>query len=103
MKVHYVKCMKKYFEDIICGKKRFEIRLNDRKYEVGDTLILREWENGEYSGNKISRNIDYILHTGERYGLMKGYSILQLAENCVNYNLFDTVGANSDVKTLNCP
>lgn len=42
-------------------RKRFEIRYNDRGYQVGDVLILREYtiENG-YTGQSLSANIIYM-------------------------------------------
>jgi ASC-1-like (ASCH) protein len=41
---HELKIYPKYFEDVILGKKTFEIRKNDRKYCVGDVLLLKEWD-----------------------------------------------------------
>lgn len=43
MKVHDLKCIPPYFDDILAGRKPFEVRKNDRNYEVGDHLRLREW------------------------------------------------------------
>lgn len=103
MKVHYVKCLPEFFKLIVNGKKRFEIRYDDRKYEIGDLVILREWENGIYSTEKICKTIDYVLRQGERYGLMKKYSIIQFADGSTHYDLFDTVGANSGQNLLECP
>ena len=38
---HELKIYPKYFEDVISGKKTFEVRKNDRKFNIGDILILR--------------------------------------------------------------
>ena len=40
---HELKCNIEYFSRIKTGQKTFEIRKNDRDYQVGDTLILREY------------------------------------------------------------
>jgi len=33
-----------YFQQIIDGKKTFELRLNDFDISEGDTLVLNEWD-----------------------------------------------------------
>ena len=75
---HELKILPKWFEDIRAGLKHFEIRKNDRNYEVGDKLILREWDGEHYTGYFIERRIGYIYHGTGEYGLEKGYCILDL-------------------------
>jgi hypothetical protein len=41
MKIHELKCVEPYFTDIITGMKSFEVRKNDRDFQVGDILHLR--------------------------------------------------------------
>lgn len=41
---HELKCNTEYFSRIAMGQKTFEIRKNDRDYQVGDKLILREYD-----------------------------------------------------------
>ena len=41
--IHELKCFPEYFQDVIDGKKTFEIRLHDRPYQVGDLLALNEY------------------------------------------------------------
>lgn len=40
--VHNLKTWTPFFQDVKSGVKQFEVRKNDRDYEVGDTLILEE-------------------------------------------------------------
>lgn len=37
-KIHEVKTNPEYFEEVFMGRKTFEIRLNDRNYQVNDFL-----------------------------------------------------------------
>lgn len=76
--IHDLKILPQYFEDVKSCKKNFELRKNDRDFEVGDTLILREW-NGKYTGRFIKRKIKYIYKGCGEYGLSKDYSILGLS------------------------
>ena len=50
MEKHELKLDTKYFEDIKSGKKNFEIRKNDRNFEVGDILELKRYsrQQGSY-------------------------------------------------------
>ena len=53
-----------YFERILSGKKNFEVRLADEKYEEGDTLLLREIDsNRKYTGCEIKKEITYVTNT----------------------------------------
>jgi len=60
--VHELKTWPQYFMPVWQGLKSFEIRYNDRNYQVGDSLILKEWNvvTG-YSGREIHKRITYIL------------------------------------------
>jgi len=44
MTVHDLKIYPEYWEDIATGKKTFEVRKNDRDYQVGDLLLLRKFD-----------------------------------------------------------
>lgn len=75
---HELKIMPKWFDDVISGKKKFEIRKADRDYRVGDLLCLREFEDGKYTGRECYANISYIFKGTGEYGLAEGYWILGL-------------------------
>jgi hypothetical protein len=64
---HELKTHPPYFAAVRSGAKRFEIRKNDRNFQVGDTLQLLEWEPNEYTphvgqftGNKVEVRVTYI-------------------------------------------
>ena len=73
---HEIKILPAYFNAVKCGAKRFELRKNDRGYESGDTVVMREWDGSEYTGEKIIITITYVLKDCPEYGLMNGYCIL---------------------------
>ncbi|MCX6803994.1 MAG: DUF3850 domain-containing protein [Candidatus Diapherotrites archaeon] len=62
MQIIEKKCWPEYFEKILRGEKKFELRLADFKIEVGDTLFLREWnpKTKEYTGREIQKVANYI-------------------------------------------
>lgn len=79
LKAHELKTWPEYFEAILDGRKRFEIRKNDRGFEVGDHLILMEYDPTEskYSDREIYCEVDYIMH-GKKFGLILGYCIMNI-------------------------
>lgn len=80
VKVHGLRCEARYFDDVVSGEKRFEIRKKDRKFEVGDTVILKRifGEQQIDTGDRIQATISYILDD-ERY-CKDGYVILGLSK-----------------------
>lgn len=73
---HELKAYPKYFQETIEGNKPFEIRKNDRNFQVGDVLILKEWDNIKYSGREIGAVVRYVLR--DFIGLQEGYVALGL-------------------------
>lgn len=61
--VHHLKTWTPYFRDIQSGFKNFEVRKNDRSFEIGDTLILEEFDQikEKYTGAWIPKQITYKL------------------------------------------
>lgn len=74
--IHELKILPMWFNAVVNENKNFEIRKNDRDYKVGDMLILKEWNNGEYTGREVWRQIQYIYYGNGEYGLDKEYCIL---------------------------
>jgi len=79
MKNHNLKTWPEFYQAVIRGEKTFEVRLNDRGYEVGDTLTLQEFDPAkqEYTGNEIVKQVPYILR--EPYA-KDGHVIMSLKE-----------------------
>lgn len=79
-KFHALKCTHTFFEDLMTEKKNFELRKNDRNYQIGDKLVLQETYKclcfPLYTGRYIFREITYILKNFE--GLKDSYCILGL-------------------------
>ena len=72
MNIHELKTYPHYFQQSIAGNKTFEIRLNDRGFQVGDIVVLKEWDNIKFSGREKRGVIKYILDD-KLIGLAKGY------------------------------
>jgi len=76
-RTHELKCWPSYFEPIRRNEKRFDVRRDDRGFQKGDTVRLREWDSKTqgYTGNDEFRKIKYIL-TGGQFGIEPGYVVL---------------------------
>ncbi len=53
------------FQDVLDGKKNFDLRLNDFDCEVGDILVFKEYDPNtkEYTGREVEKRIGYVLRT----------------------------------------
>lgn len=73
-KVHQIRLASTYFDDVVSGKKSFELRKNDRGYKEGDFLEMMEFKNGKNTGRTVRVLVTYLL---ENYtGLEDGYCIM---------------------------
>ncbi|EIR8761535.1 DUF3850 domain-containing protein [Enterococcus faecalis] len=70
--IHELKILPEYFEAVVSGNKRFEIRKNDRNYKKGDILRLNEYQDGQYTGDVHVAEITYITD----YAQQDGYVVL---------------------------
>lgn len=75
---HELKIYPTYFEAVISGKKTFEVRKNDRKYRVGDILILKEWDNIKYSGREARAEVIYLIDD-KFVGIQPGYVVMGIS------------------------
>jgi len=80
MNTHRLKCVPPFFAAIRDGSKPFEVRRNDRDYQVGDVLVLAEWtflpgtESFGFTGQEEARRVSYVLT--EFPGLEAGHVVL---------------------------
>lgn len=81
MAVHYLKIKAEYYTDVEIGLKTFELRKNDRDFQVGDILMLIKLDGkGNETDQVIKKKITYILKGCPQYGLKDGYAILGIGE-----------------------
>lgn len=61
MKTHTLKTWPEYFDLLKKGVKKFEVRYNDREYNIGDVVICQEYNNDtkEYTGEELRFVISY--------------------------------------------
>ena len=69
--IHDLKIWPEFYRPMVAGIKTWETRRNDREYQLGDVLHLREWKDGEYTGNHSYWRVTYIIYKGP--GLQPGY------------------------------
>lgn len=77
---HKLKCVSPFFDDIWRHRKLFDIRKNDRDYQVNDNLEIWHFdpETQTYPGRSITAKIGYILSDPEY--VKKGFVIIQLRD-----------------------
>ena len=91
---HKLKIYKEYADAIISGEKTFEVRLNDRRYAVGDTIEFIQVNDGRpivyhpILGRKYK--ITYLLTAGMFGGLKEDYCVFSIKE------VTDNAGHNAD-------
>lgn len=81
MKTHELKCWPHFFEAMERGEKTFEIRRNDRKYVVGDTLKLRKFDPsyGFIPGQEpLLFDVTYVMFDEDFPAIMPGFVIMGL-------------------------
>ena len=72
--IHRIKLSYLYFNDVQNGKKNFELRKDDRNYQVGDKLLLSEVKDNVLTGREVE--VDVVYKLADYTGLEAGYCIL---------------------------
>ncbi|MEH2000388.1 MAG: ASCH/PUA domain-containing protein [Nostoc sp.] len=78
MATHNLKTWIPFYQDVIDGRKTFELRKNDRDYQVGDTLTLIEVDPRNElaaTGRQTNKEVIYLL---AGWGLEEGYVVLAI-------------------------
>ena len=72
---HILKTIQPYFNRVWSGQKTFEVRNNDRDFEVGDTIELKEYDpsTDSYSGRFMVGGITYVLRDYD--AIKEGYVV----------------------------
>ena len=84
VKEHDLKVWCGFFPALLDGSKSFEVREDDRGYQVGDKLRLREYSPGpdEYTGREVSRTVTYMMSgdevMGYAFGVRSGFVVMGL-------------------------
>lgn len=84
MKYHKIKILPEYYNAIDSGRKTFEVRFNDRNYQVDDILLLQEWVDGQYTGRELEAAITYLLDNP--HYCKEGYVIMSINRLLNNYD-----------------
>ena len=85
--IHELKTLPEYFERIFNGEKNFEVRKNDRGFQKGDKVILREYdpknrgvlERHNYTGREITADIGFVLSEYQKEGYVT-FSLLNITQ-----------------------
>lgn len=78
--VHELKIHPQYYKDVLLGLKKVEIRLNDRDFKEGDTLVLNEYcpKEQKYTGCQVKRKVDNV-YKGLP-GVLSNYVVMQISK-----------------------
>jgi len=85
MKLHELKTWPKYYQPLEDNKKCFEWRRDDRDFQVGDLLLLKEWtfKTGSYTGREQLVIVDFIMGKKNEFGIHDEYVIMSIRKiNC---------------------
>ena len=78
---HDLKVWPEPFCALINDIKPFEVRKNDRDFQVGDVLILKEWDpaSESYTGQSCTRRVEYLLKGGQ-FGIEAGFVVMGISK-----------------------
>lgn len=95
MIIHELKLEQPFFDDVFYGRKEFEVRKNDRNFQIGDRLKLIEFP---FTGKQkyVLKDIKYILE-GNQFGIEKGYVVLGLKETPHENHLDKIIGEGNSL------
>ena len=80
---HELKTWPEFYEAIVDGRKNFEVRCDDRGFQAGDSVYLREWDPSRgYTGRRLTARIGYVLHNpvGRDGATLGGHSVFSLLD-----------------------
>jgi hypothetical protein len=65
--IQHLKSWPRYFDAILAGTKKHDIRKMDRRFEIGDIIMLEEFDpkTSNYTGRKLKAKITWISSSDE--------------------------------------
>lgn len=98
--IHELKCVNPFFADVRDGRKTAEVRKLDRDYQVGDAIMLREYEKDKYTGHAVLVWITSIVT--DFPGLEKGYAMIAIQRNLIfPFEGLRSLGGSANLKSGN--
>lgn len=94
LREHILKILPKYYDPVVQGKKTFEIRKNDRDFQVDDWVKLLEFDGKEFTGNFVNAVITYITPYQQREGYVV-FSIQMYGFGCHNEDTINQILNNA--------
>lgn len=83
MIVHKLKLKSQFCNDILLGRKTFEVRKNDRNFHVDDLIVFTPVNDNNSSKKEIhpiSQSTFIITYVLKGWGLQEGYVVLAIKE-----------------------
>jgi hypothetical protein len=77
--IHELKCIDPYFAHVALGLKTFEVRKNDRDFNVGDVLLLSRLRRDGLTGERVRVDVVHVLEGGA-FGIADGYCVLGIRD-----------------------
>ena len=79
MMEHVLKTWTKPFNAVLEGRKRHEYRIDDRPYQVGDVLRLREYIvcRKQFTGRELRATVTYLAR-GPVFGIPDAYLVMSI-------------------------
>lgn len=111
-RVHDLKVWPENFDALVSGSKPYEVRRDDRDFQVGDSLLLREWRpldglaalfDDGYTGRVVKATITHLTRGPIQFGdgpvlLASGVVVLGISVE----EVLELVAPNP-AKSLSCP
>lgn len=81
MKTIEKKIWPEFFNDVLFNNKRFEIRKDEDDIQIGDFMVLKEWDPKaqEYTGRQMGCTVLYVFRADNNeqdFGLKPGYCVI---------------------------
>lgn len=76
MTEHILKTWPHFFNDVVSGEKKNEVREADRNFAVGDVLVLREWDASSNFSGREERVV--VTHMHRSVGIVDGWVMMSI-------------------------